>query len=76
MEQKENNIEKEKTGFSKTLDKKEQLNTEGKKNPQIKLGGKGITDNKKKQRKIKDKYECKKFLLFFLLIFFKFFNFC
>jgi hypothetical protein len=57
LEQKENNIDKDKTGFSKTFDNREQQSDEigkGKKNAQIKLGGKGMVDNKKKQRKTKD----------------------
>ena len=78
LEEKENNIDKEKTGFSKINDKKEQGSDEfgkGKKNQQMKLGGKGIADNKKKQRKVKDKYECELFFIFFLIFFEFFLNF-
>lgn len=60
LEEKENNLDKEKTGFSKGIDRKDSNLDDlgkGKKNQQMKLGGKGIADNKKKQRKIKDKYE-------------------
>lgn len=77
LEEKENNIDKDKTGFSKTYEKREQQSDEfgkGKKNAQMKLGAKGIVDNKKKQRKIKDKYECKKIILFFLIQYLKIFQ--
>ena len=63
MSEKENNLEKEKTGFSKINEKNDNNQIEelkgGKKVGQMKLAGKGINDNKlKKQRKLKDKYEC------------------
>lgn len=63
LEEKENNLDKEKTGFTKSTDKKDLNNPDdnkGKKNAQInqiKLGGKAIADNKKKKKNIKDKYE-------------------
>lgn len=72
LAEKENNLEKEKTGFSKIIEKNENIQSEelrgGVKKagagPSIKLAGKGINDNKlKKQRKLKDKYECKIFYI-------------
>ena len=64
LEEKDNS-DKEKTGFSKTNDKKEAFvsdeNSKGlnKKNQiPAKLVGKNIADAKKKQRKVKDRYEC------------------
>jgi hypothetical protein len=62
LSEKENNLEKEKTGFSK-INEKNEINqsdeVKGKKSGQLKLAGKGLNDNKlKKQRKLKDKYEC------------------